>query len=89
MGKAAFDPTGETAREAVMMVEEKIAAACEGAVAVQKVWIDFMFKTALRGFLTPDEASNVFVKAADAALAPARRRVKANARRLTGASGLA
>lgn len=88
MGKAAFNPTGESAREALMMVEEKLAAACEGAVAAQKVWIDFVFKTAFQGFLTPDQASNVFLKAADAALAPARQRVKANARRLTGAPGL-
>jgi hypothetical protein len=87
MGKAVFAPTRESAREAAMMVEEKFAAACEGAVAAQKVWIDFAFKAAFGGFLTPDDASNVFVKATDAALAPARRRVKANARRLTGPAG--
>jgi hypothetical protein len=84
MGEAVFDPSKESAREARIMVEEKFVAAYEGVLAAQKVWLDFMFRAPFGRLPTPDEASNVFVQAADAAMAPARRRVKANARRLTG-----
>jgi len=74
-------PTQENAREAARMVDEKIAAAYEGAA-----WGAFLFASVLRGGATPNQFSHALLDVAEAASGPARRTVRANARRLTKAN---
>lgn len=81
---AGFDTTGLGAHEIRLMVEEKIAAAHEGAWAAQMAWGSFLIKAAFGGVSSPDHLSHALVDFAEAALAPARRQVRANALRLTG-----
>lgn len=71
-------------REARLMVQEKVDAAIEGAFAAQAAWGAFVIKAAFGGVRTPDDISAGFAAIAEAAAAPARRTVRANARRLTG-----
>jgi hypothetical protein len=73
------------AREARLMVQEKIDATIEGAFAAQAAWGAFFIKAAFGGVRTPDDVSAGLTAIAEAAAAPARRTVRANARRLTGA----
>jgi len=80
-----LDLSGEKAREARLMVQEKVAAAYEGAWAAQMAWGSFLMKSLFGGVISPDHFSHGWVDVADAAMAPARRTVRANARRLTGA----
>jgi|SRR5271170_1198473 len=79
-----FDFTGENAREARLMVQEKIAAVCEGVFDAQMAWGSFLVRAAFGGVTSPNHFSHALVDVADAAMAPARRTVRANARRLTG-----
>jgi hypothetical protein len=79
-----MDPSGEKAREARLMVQEKVAAVYEGAFAAQMAWSSFLIKAAFGGVTNPEHVSHGLVDVAEAALAPARRAVRANARRLTG-----
>jgi hypothetical protein len=82
-----FAPGGgqsDKAREARLMVQEKVDAAVEGAFAAQAAWGSFFIKAAFGGVLTPGDVSAGLAKIAEAAAAPARRKVRANARRLTG-----
>ena len=81
---AGFDPTGQGAREIGLMVQEKIVAAHEGALAVQMAWGSFLIKAAFGGVSSPHHVSYALVDVAKAALAPAHRQVRANALRLTG-----
>jgi hypothetical protein len=76
-------PSHDNAREAARMVEEKIAAACEGAIGASLTWGAFLFASALRGGATPSQFSHALLDVAEAAAAPARRTVRANARRLS------
>ena len=71
-------------REARLMVQEKIDAAVEGAFAAQMAWGSFFIKAAFGGVRTPGDVSAGLTAIAEAAAAPARRTVRANARRLTG-----
>jgi hypothetical protein len=71
-------------REARLMVQEKIDAAIEGAFAAQMAWGSFFIKAAFGGVRTPNDVSAGLSAIAEAAAAPARRMVRANARRLTG-----
>ena len=80
-----FDLSGKHAREARLMVQEKLAAAYEGAWAAQFALGSFWLKAAFGGVTSPDHVSHGMVDIADAAMAPARNTVRANARRLTGA----
>ena len=83
-----FHPGGEPiekAREAQLMVAEKFDAAVEGAMAAQAAWGAFMIKAAFGGVRTPNDVSVGLAGIAEAAANPARRKVRANARRLTGA----
>jgi hypothetical protein len=80
-----LDLSGKHAREARLMVHEKLAAAYEGAWAAQLAWGSFLMKAAFGGVTSPDHVSHGWVDVADAAMAPARKTVRANARRLTGA----
>lgn len=75
----------ETAREAQLMVAEKVDAAVEGALAAQAAWGQFMIKAAFGGVRTPHEFSIGMADIAEAAARPARRKVRANRRRLIGA----
>jgi hypothetical protein len=77
--------SSDKAREARLMVQEKVDAAVEGAFAAQAAWGAFFIKAALGGVRTPQDVSAGLAAIAEAAAAPARRRVRANARRLTGA----
>jgi hypothetical protein len=75
----------DKAREARLMVQEKVDAAIEGAFAAQRAWGAFFIKAAFGGVRTPADVSAGLAAIAEAAAAPARRKVRANARRLTGA----
>ena len=76
--------SAEQAREARLMVQEKVEAAFEGAFAAQVAWGAFMMKAAFGGVRTPNQLSLELGRIAEAAAAPARRKARANARRLTG-----
>ncbi len=78
-----LQPDGRSAPEAARMVEEKVAAACEGAFGASMAWGKFIFASALRGGATPSQFSHAVLDVAEAVAGPARRRVRANARRLT------
>jgi hypothetical protein len=75
----------EKTREAKLMVQEKVDAVIEGAFAVQAAWSAFFIKAAFGGLRAPDDAVAGLTKIAEAAVAPVRRKARANARRLTGA----
>ena len=79
----AGQPT-EKAREARLMVQEKLDAAVEGAFAAQAAWGAFLVKAAFGGVRTPHDVSMGIAGVAEAAAKPARRKVRANARRLAG-----
>lgn len=78
-----MSPGAENAVEAARMVEEKVVAAAEGAVGASLAWGAFLFTSMLRGGATPTQLSHALFDVAEAAAAPARRTVRANARRLT------
>jgi hypothetical protein len=78
----------DKAREARLMVQEKVEAAVEGAFAAQAAWEAFFIKAAFGGVRTPGDVSAGLASIAKAAAAPARRKVRANARRLTGTKAL-
>ena len=75
----------EKAREAGLMVQEKVDAAVEGALAAQGAWASFFIKAVFGGVRSPKDVSSGLTNIVEAAAAPARRKVHANARRLTGA----
>jgi hypothetical protein len=75
-------------REARRMVEEKVDAAVEGAFAAQAAWGAFVVKAAFGGVRSAHDISTGLAGIAEAAAKPARRKVRANARRLTGARTL-
>jgi hypothetical protein len=77
-----FDPSGAKLRESHRMLHEKVSAACEGAVAAQLAWGGLLFTAALGGVRTPDDLSFGLSRVAQAAVAPAHRTVRANAKRL-------
>ena len=82
-----FSPDGgpiDKAREAQLMVAEKVDAAVEGALAAQAAWSQFLIRAAFGGVRTPHDVSIAMAHIAEAAAKPARRKVRANARRLTG-----
>ena len=86
-----MSPSGlptEKAREAHLMVQEKLDAAMEGAFAAQAAWSAFFIKAAFGGVRSPNDLSFDLAGIAEAAAKPARRKVRANARRLTGAKAL-
>jgi hypothetical protein len=78
----------EKAREANLMVQEKVDAAVEGALDAQAAWTSFFIKAVFGGVRTPNDVSSGLTNIVEAAAAPARRKVRANARRLTGAKAL-
>ena len=74
----------EKAREAQLMVQEKLDVTVEGALAAQAAWGAFLLKAAFGGVRTSNDVSMGLAGIAEAAAKPARRKVRANARRLTG-----
>jgi len=74
----------EKAREARRMVQEKLDAAVEGALAAQTAWGAFLYTAAFGGVRTPNDVSAALAGIAEAAAKPAGRKVRANARRLAG-----
>jgi hypothetical protein len=79
-----LNPTAESAREARRMVEEKVEAFVEGAAAAQFAWASLMIKAAFGGIRGPSDLSLGMTGVAEAAMRPARRKVRANAKRLIG-----
>jgi hypothetical protein len=79
-----FGAPAEKLREAELMVQEKVDAAIEGVLAAQAAWGAFLLKAAFGGVRTPGDLSWGLAGIAQAAAKPARRKVRANARRLTG-----
>ena len=79
-----FNPTAESARESRRMVQEKIDAIYEGAAAAQFAWASFLLKASFGGIRNASDLSLGLADVAEAAIRPARRKVRANARRLTG-----
>jgi hypothetical protein len=78
-----MQPSARNAPETARMVEEKVVAAYEGAVGATLAWGAFLFASALRGGATPNQFSHALIDVAEAAAGPARRKVRANARRLS------
>ncbi len=78
----------ENAREAQLMVQEKVDAAVLGVLAAQAAWGVFLVKAAFGGVRSANDLSIGLAGVAEAAAKPARRRVRANARRLAGAKAL-
>ncbi len=74
----------EKAREAQLMVAEKFDAVVEGAMAAQAAWGALMIRAVFGGLRTPNDLSIGLAGVAEAAARPARKKVRANARRLTG-----
>ena len=83
-----LNPTAESAREARQMVQEKVEAAIEGAAAAQFAWASLMVKAMFGGVRTASDLSLGMSRVAEAAMRPARRKVRANARRLTGSRNI-
>ena len=75
----------DKAREARRMAQEKIDAAIAGALAAQAAWGALMWKAAFGGVRSALDVSLGVAGVLEAAAKPARRAVRANARRLTGA----
>ena len=79
-----FGAPAEKAREAQLMVQEKIDAAIEGVLAAQAAWVAFLLKAAFGGVRPPVTCRGVW----PGSLRPLRSRRGAryarNARRLTG-----
>ena len=71
------------------MVQEKVDAAIEGAFAAQAAWGRSSSRPRSAACARPTTFRRVSPAIAEAAAAPARRKVRANARRLTGAKALA
>ena len=76
-----MNPTAASTREWNTAVTEKVTAAMEGAVALSFGWQQAMIRCAFRP-PTPAGLAQDMLDLTAVALAPARRTVKANARRL-------
>ena len=84
MMNPSLEGVGARAREAQRMVDEKVAAACEGVFAAQMAWGNLFLRAALGGVRSVEDMTFGLAGVAQAAVAPAHRTVRANARRLTG-----
>jgi hypothetical protein len=78
-------PTAQGARETRRMVAEKVDALAEGATAAQFAWTALLMKATFGGVRSFDDLARGLAGVAEAAARPARRKARANARRLTGA----
>lgn len=82
MARAAGNP-GKPSAEMQDMVSEKVSAAMQGALAGSLALGQFWTRALLGAIRTPMDAAQGIANVADAALKPARIRVRANARRLS------
>ena len=84
IAKASRKPAAPPPAEMQRMVSEKAEAAMQGAfaasMAMGKLWTRAMFG----GLRTPMDVAQGLASVADAAMKPARQRVRANAKRLSG-----
>jgi hypothetical protein len=80
----ALSPTPAGARETHRMIQEKFDAVYEGATAAQIAWASLRDKAAFGGIRSPSDLSLGMSGVAAAAMRPARRKVRANAKRLSG-----
>ena len=76
-----FMPSQLAMTERNMACSEKAAAAMEGTVAASMEWQEAMLRHALRG-ATPAGLAHDMLRVMNKGAGPARRRVKANAKRL-------
>jgi hypothetical protein len=74
-------PSGAALAEWNMACAEKVAAVMEGAVAASAEWQAAMMRSAFRG-ATPTGLAHYMLRVMNKAAHPARRRAKANAKRL-------
>jgi hypothetical protein len=78
----AVSPTAAGQREITRMVEEKQRAVVDGMVAAQVQMMQEAWRFWAAPFATPSSAKRAATRIANAATAPARKTVRANARRL-------
>lgn len=79
---AAFTGSPKAVRESRRMVTEKAAAVAEGAMAASQAWGALWLQMAT-GFARPSQLARGLTSVMNAAVAPAQRTCKANARRLS------
>lgn len=85
MGKLATSGSpAANARDTQEMVSEKVTAAVEGALGAQLAWNSFLLRAAFGAVTSPFQVYEGFAGVADAAAAPSLKRVRQNARQLTG-----
>lgn len=77
-------PSASSMAEARLMVDEKMAALVEGAVAAQLATLSFAGKLVRGEILYAGDLVKAATEAMNASLRPARARIVANAKRLTG-----
>jgi hypothetical protein len=77
-----MNPTASSMREWNMAVSEKVSAAVEGTFAASMAWQTAMIRCAFRP-PTPAGLAQDLMDVTQVALSPARKAVKANARRLS------
>ena len=84
VAKAARNP-GVLSRDMQEMVSEKIEAGMQGSMAAGKAFGHLWTRAMLGGIRTPMDAAKGMFNVADAAMTPALKRVRANAKRLSRA----
>jgi len=77
-----------TARETMRMTQEKFVAVWEGVFGAQMAWGAFLAKAVLGGVRDANDVARGLADVSEAAFAPARKKVRANARRLTRSTRL-
>lgn len=87
MASPSMQGTPELGAEMERMGAEKVEAAWLGLIEAQKAWGRFALKSAFGHVRTPADVAYGMGAIADAALAPSRKKAKANAARLTGGPG--
>lgn len=83
LAAAARSPAAPPSAEVLRMVSEKTEAAMQGAVAASLAMGQLWTRALFGGVRTPLDAMHGLAGVADAAMRPARVRVRANAKRLT------
>lgn len=84
LAKASRDPSAPPSAEMQRMVSEKVNAAMQGGVAAGFAMGDFWTKALFGRLKTPMDMAHGLATVADAAMRPARKKVRENAKRLTG-----
>ena len=87
LARASMTPTAPPSREMRDMVGEKVRAALLGATSGSLAMGQFWMRAMLGGIRTPMDAVHGLASVTEAALAPARKTVRANARRLSQPGG--